>query len=395
MKHYYKTIVLFCLGLCVCSAAPVYAQGKKEVAKNVIRKLTPQEASNKRIHAILWEKAKASRAERAIKKNMRMQSALQAANNYHKLTERHSIIPTPKEQLEFNAYRLTPQQVQIQSQRYEELMSQFLDFKKNWDSRVFYLELYKNFNAIEPMERKQLLRDGGELASKAKYQLDFLLKDDKPLQQAYDYLVTALEQLEPAYFGIFERKGLPVREDRSFVPEQFFLKDPSQTQWREMQWADYQPLSSGAKELVAPIASQLPKNLHIAFVNDHTGMIGSIKNWVSAGYLGKGATVEVFSTAEALLQTQKEFDVIITDLLVPGGGGQYLAYHLRKNGYNKPILALSEYREEDCRATELFNVGIDGYIYADDFFRNYIGYRYLPASLKTYFDLKSANNWQH
>ena len=382
MKHYYKTIVLFCLGLCVCSAAPVYAQGKKEVAKNVIRKLTPQEASNKRIHAILWEKAKASRAERAIKKNMRMQSALQAANNYHKLTERHSIIPTPKEQLEFNAYRLTPQQVQIQSQRYEELMSQFLDFKKNWDSRVFYLELYKNFNAIEPMERKQLLRDGGELASKAKYQLDFLLKDDKPLQQAYDYLVTALEQLEPAYFGIFERKGLPVREDRSFVPEQFFLKDPSQTQWREMQWADYQPLSSGAKELVAPIASQLPKNLHIAFVNDHTGMIGSIKNWVSAGYLGKGATVEVFSTAEALLQTQKEFDVIITDLLVPGGGGQYLAYHLRKNGYNKPILALSEYREEDCRATELFNVGIDGYIYADDFFRNYIGYRYFINQFK-------------
>lgn len=326
---------------------------------------------------------------------MRLQSAQQAANNYHKLTERHSIIPTPKEQLKFNAYRLTPAQTETLASKYEDLMTQILQFKQHWDSRVFYLELYKNFNAIEPMERKQLLRDGGELASKAKYQLDFLLKDDKPLQQAYDYLVTALEQLEPAYFGIFERKGTPTREDRPFVPEQFFLKEPSQAKWREMQWADYQPLSSGAKELVAPIASQLPKNLHIAFVNDHTGMIGSIKNWVSAGYLGEGATVEVFSTAEALLQTHKEFDVIITDLLVPGGGGQYLAYHLRKSGYNKPILALSEYREEDCRATELFNVGIDGYIYADDFFRNYIGYRYLPASLKTYFDLKSAHHWQH
>lgn len=391
----YKTVLLFCAGLCLCAAPALHAQGKKEVAKNVVRKLTPQQASSKRLHVLLLKKAQASRAERAIKKNMRLQSAQQAANNYHKLTERHSIIPTPKEQLKFNAYRLTPAQTENLANKYEDLMAQFVQFKHHWDSRVFYLELYKNFNAIEPMERKQLLRDGGELASKAKYQLDFLLKDDKPLQQAYDYLVTSLEQLEPAYFGIFERKGLPVREDRSFVPEQFFLKDPSQAQWREMQWADYQPLSSGAKELVAPIASQLPKNLHIAFVNDHTGMIGSIKNWVSAGYLGEGATVEVFSTAEALLQTQKEFDVIITDLLVPGGGGQYLAYHLRKNGYNKPILALSEYREEDCRATELFNVGIDGYIYADDFFRNYIGYRYLPASLKTYFDLKSANNWQH
>ena len=192
MKHYYKTIVLFCLGLCVCSAAPVYAQGKKEVAKNVIRKLTPQEASNKRIHAILWEKAKASRAERAIKKNMRMQSALQAANNYHPLTERNRIVPTPKEQLEFNAYRLTPDQIQTQAARYEELMQQFLAFKQNWDARVFYLELYKNFNAIEPMERKQLLRSGGELMSRVKYQLDFLLKDDKPLQQAYDYLASAL-----------------------------------------------------------------------------------------------------------------------------------------------------------------------------------------------------------
>lgn len=395
MTKNYKTILLFCVGLCLCAVPAAYAQGKQEVAKNAVRKLTQQQVSSKRMRILLLKKAQASRAERAIRKNMRLQAAKQAANNYHKLTERHSIIPTPKEQLKFNAYRLTPQQVQIQSQRYEELMSQFLDFKKNWDSRVFYLELYKNFNAIEPMERKQLLRDGGELASKAKYQLDFLLKDDKPLQQAYDYLVTALEQLEPAYFGMFEKRGAPIREDRSFMPEQFFLKDPSQTQWREIQWADYQPLSSGAKELVLPIASQLPKNLHIALVNDHAGMIDSIKNWVSAGYLGEGATVEVFSTAEALLQTQKEFDVIITDLLVPGGGGQYLAYHLRKNGYNKPILALSEYREEDCRATELFNVGIDGYIYADDFFRNYIGYRYLPASLKTYFDLKSANNWQH
>lgn len=395
MKHYYKTIVLFCLGLCVCSAAPVYAQGKKEVAKNVIRKLTPQEASNKRIHAILWEKAKASRAERAIKKNMRMQSALQAANNYHPLTERNRIVPTPKEQLEFNAYRLTPDQIQTQAARYEELMQQFLAFKQNWDARVFYLELYKNFNAIEPMERKQLLRSGGELMSRVKYQLDFLLKDDKPLQQAYDYLASALEQLEPAYFGMFERKGAPTRQDRAFVPEQFFLKDPSQAKWRETQWADYQPLYSGAKELVAPIASQLPQNLHIALVNDHPGMIGSVKNWVAAGYFGKGAKVEIFQTASALLQTKKEFDVIITDILVPGGGGQFLAYHLRKTGYNKPILALSEYREEDCRAAELFNVGIDGYIYADDFFRNYIGYRYLPAALKTYFDLKSANHWQH
>ena len=134
MKHYYKTIVLFCLGLCVCSAAPVYAQGKKEVAKNVIRKLTPQEASNKRIHAILWEKAKASRAERAIKKNMRMQSAMQAANNYHPLTEKTRIVPTPKEQLKFNAYRLTPDQIQTQAAKYEELMQQFLAFKQNWDA---------------------------------------------------------------------------------------------------------------------------------------------------------------------------------------------------------------------------------------------------------------------
>ena len=131
MTKNYKTILLFCVGLCLCAVPALHAQGKKEVAKNVVRKLTPQQASSKRLHVLLLKKAQASRAERAIKKNMRLQSAQQAANNYHKLTERHSIIPTPKEQLEFNAYRLTPQQVQIQSQRYEELMSQFLDFKKN------------------------------------------------------------------------------------------------------------------------------------------------------------------------------------------------------------------------------------------------------------------------
>lgn len=383
------------MGLCICIGTQAYAQGKKEISKNLVRKLTKEQVDAKRIQSVLWQKAKVTRSERKIKKNMRLQAALQAAKNHHNLTPIVSIVPTPKDQLKFNAYRLTPSQIQAQADRYEALMKEFLEFKRNWDSRKFYLQLYKDFNAIEPMERKQLLREGGILVSNIKHQLDFMLKDDAPLQQAYVYLVDVLEELEPAYFGMFEKKGAEPRSDRPYVPEQFFLKDPAQAQWREMQWEDYQPLSSGARELVMPVAQQLPKNLNIALVNDHPGMIGSVKNWVAAGYFGEGASVEIFQTADALLQTKKDFDVIVTDLLVPGGGGQYLAYHLRKNGYEKPILALSEYREEDCRAPELFNVGIDGYIYADDFFRNYIGYRLLPASLKTYFELKAQNGWKH
>lgn len=325
---------------------------------------------------------------------MRLQSKTQAANSYHSLTHSGTIVPTPKDQLKFNAYRLTPSQIQENADKYEQLMKDFLEFKQNLDARVFYLELYKD--AIGPMEKKQLLREGGELASHAKYQLDFLLKDDIPLQRAYIYLVDALERLEPAYFGMLEKKGaLAARKDRAFVPEQFFLKDPAQTQWREIQWEDYQPMSSGAKELVLPVAQQLPKNLRIALVNDLPAMVGSFKSWAAAGYFGEGTQVEVFSSAIDFLNTKQEFDVIVTDLLIPGGGGQYLAYQLRKNGYQKPIIALSEYREEDCRALELFNLGIDGYIYADDFFRNYIGYRYFPAALKTYFDLKNQHGWQH
>lgn len=381
--------------LCVGTAPCIYAQGSHQVSRQVVRKLTQEQVLAKKAQVKLLQRAKASREEREIKRNMRLQAAAQAARSYHPLTEHAPIVPTPSDKLKINAYRLTPEQTQGTITRYQNLMKDFLSFKSNWEARVFYLELYKNLNAISPMEKKQLVRESAELLSRVKYQKEFLLKDDRPLQQAYDYLVEALETLEPAYFGIFKKTTAATRTDRPFMPDQFFLRDPSLSQWRDVQWEDYQPMSSGAKELVMPIANALPKNLNIALVNDHPAMVASFKNWASAGYFGEGATVEVFQTADALLKTRKEYDFIITDLLVPGGGGQYLAYYLRKNGYNKPIIAMSEYREEDCRATELFAGGIDGYIYADDFFRNYVGYRLFPAALKTYLDMKAQYGWQH
>lgn len=383
------------LVLAVGAAPDIYAQASRQLPRSMVRKLTPKQAWAKKVQLKVLQQARATRAEREIKRNMRLQAQEQAAQSYHHLTENSVIIPTDAGQLKVNAYRLNPQQMQGVQTRYQNLMKDFLAFKYSWDARVFYLELYQRLNPISLMEKKELLREAAGLLARVKYQKEFLLKDDKPLQQAYDYLIDALEKLEPAYFGIFKKSGQAARTDRPFVQDQFFLRNPSLAQWKEIQWEDYQPLSSGAKERVQPIARALPKNLHIALVNDHPAMINSFKSWAAAGYFGEGATVDTYQTADGLLHSGKEYDFIITDLLVPGGGGQYLAYHLRKKGYQKPIIAMSEYREEDCRAADLFNIGIDGYIYADDFFRNYIGYRLFPAALKTYLDMKAQYGWTH
>lgn len=330
-----------------------------------------------------------------IKADMRRQAAYQAARNFHKLEVFPAIAATAPDQLRTDAYRLSPSQRAEETRQYYELMTRFSSLKTMWDARLFYLELYPRSNPIGTLEKQDLLDSSLRLIVLMGMKLDYMFASDVPLRRAHDYLVERVEKLEPAYYGVFRRDKLARRTDRAFSEEEFFLRNPADGNLRDVRWEDYQPSSADARAAALAIAKELPQNLRIALVNDHEGMINSFRYWANLGYFGEGAELTAFSSVEALLAGPQAFDVIVTDVLVPGGGGRYLAQQLRTAGSVTPIIALSEYREEDARAEELFNFGIDGYIFADDTFRNYIGYRVFPALLKNYFEMRARLGWKH
>lgn len=388
--------------LCCAAGGTAFAQRKVPFLKvGSVKRLTQEAAlARKEMYKLrIQAKTSVSAHQRAvvtrIKANMRQQAAYQAAHSFHHLKVFPHISATPKEQLSPDAYRLSPSQRAEEIQRYYGLMTRFSTLKEVWDARTFYLRLYPNINHIGPVEKQRMLKESMDLMQMIKLKLDFMFASDVPLRQAYNYLVDMVEKLEPAYYGVFRRDTQARRTDRAFSEDQFFLRNPADGNLRDVRWEDYQPSSADARATALAIAKDLPPHLRIALVNDHQGMINSFRYWANLGYFGEGAELTSFTSVDALLAGPRTYDVIITDVLVPGGGGRYLAHQLRAEGSAVPIIALSEYREEDARAEELFNFGIDGYIFADDTFRNYIGYRVFPALLRNYFGLRAELGWKH
>lgn len=76
---------------------------------------------------------------------------------------------------------------------------------------------------------------------------------------------------------------------------------------------------------------------------------GHLINWAKDGKTG-------------LELAQKEnYHIIITDYLLPKLNGQEIINHLRAQGYNKPILAISVYQEVEKKVA-LLNEGADDYL---------------------------------
>lgn len=85
--------------------------------------------------------------------------------------------------------------------------------------------------------------------------------------------------------------------------------------------------------------------------------------WQKEGVWGKNLQVRVFQRQEdfwAFLRAGGQVDMLITDLIMPKGGGFFLASELRQQGYKMPILALSAFGESENRGQKLFMLGFDG-----------------------------------
>ena len=110
-----------------------------------------------------------------------------------------------------------------------------------------------------------------------------------------------------------------------------------------------------------------------------------------------GGELDCFTRADDLIDSiraGRKYDVILTDIIVDGGGGYYLTNVLRLDGYQGTIIALSAFERDDAMGMEMFNSGFDGMLNLP------IGFEYSPfweadvmRGLNKYFYLRQLNHW--
>lgn len=77
---------------------------------------------------------------------------------------------------------------------------------------------------------------------------------------------------------------------------------------------------------------------HILLVDDHTAVRSALVRYLR---LHGHAVTDVASARAALEHAEKRFDVVVTDLQMPGLGGAELARSLRIRGVDAPVILMS------------------------------------------------------
>ena len=221
---------------------------------------------------------------------------------------------------------------------------------------------------------------------------------DAPLSVARRQLIDLRSALDP--FATPGNISLPKalqRSDRKFDKQEFYLygQDGSSPLVREYSWL----LPFVNRRRAREAADQLPHHLQVVVLNDSSAVLTSMTQWQKEGVWGKNLQVRVFQRQEdfwAFLRAGGQVDMLITDLIMPKGGGFFLASELRQQGYKMPILALSAFGESENRGQKLFMLGFDGMLSThavDGALFGTSGYLTFVNALRNYYTWKKLKGW--
>ena len=202
--------------------------------------------------------------------------------------------------------------------------------------------------------------------------------DDPLLSFAREYLTYVRWTVYPQAKDIYFITPLPVRTDRPYVQEEF---------WMEYDWRKFPRDES---------LTQLPEDVHMVVLNDTHDILDMYKPWEREGRFPKGWKVSVYDDTKELLDAVKvgsKFDLVISDIQVPGGG-RYFVGQLRDMGFDTPVIGCSMYTRDKIDSQELHQIGFDGYMYGDDMFEESAGFYKWAGYIKNYYYYKRIGNWQ-
>nr|QGT50838.1 hypothetical protein Elusimicrob2101_1010 [uncultured Elusimicrobia bacterium] len=260
------------------------------------------------------------------------------------LPENVALSPTPAS---------LPQEIYAR-ERYKHVMENFQKFKKETGPFLYYrikegygteipsVQSRVLLPAVADMER-ELLRLGATVD----------VREDAPLAFALEYVARVRDELAPLLKGLSGADIYFSRQDRAFVGDEFYLHDPELKRWSSM-------LRRG--QALAQ-AEKLPQGLRVAVLNDRRSVLEEMTKSHRNGVFIRNGELACFSSAADLIasvRSGKKYDIILTDIIVPGGGGYYLTNILRLDGFSGAIIALSAYERDDAMGLEMFERGFDG-----------------------------------
>ena len=307
---------------------------------------------------------------------------------------KQTVAPTDPQQLKSSVYTLSPVQMRAARLQYYRNMREYASLKKHIETRLYYQAYqYDKLSTVELADLNfRLSRLEESLAWSA------MVFQDVPLSVARRQLVDLRAALDPfATPGDISLPKALRRSDRQFDKQEFYLygQDGSSPLVREYSWL----LPFVNRRRAREIAAQLPPNLQVVVLNDSENILSIITQWQKSAVWGKNLQVRCFQHREdflAFLRSGGHVDMLITDLIMPKGGGFFLASELRQQGYKMPILALSAFGESENRGQKLFMLGFDGMLSThamDGALFGTSGYLTFVNALRNYYAWKNLRGW--
>ena len=275
---------------------------------------------------------------------------------------------------------------------YDYMMRSFEAFKREMDVFLYYQSKASERCPLAAGEQAEWMQKIGEMYNQLLKLKPFISPQDPAYKAALEYIAYAAETVSPVLRGMFVHDAYQ-RQDRTYVQEEFFMRNPA---GRNL-LAEIRNLS--IQEQAHQIARHLPGKLKLAVLNDRPSVLQRMQTFQQAGAFFPGWDISYYDSMEEFFRDiyahEKHFDMIFTDIFVPGGGGFYLTGVLRSRGFQGTIIALAALPEQSQTGKRMFSLGFDGLILAP--FEFEYGSHWpieLMDRISNYFYYRSLNHWK-
>lgn len=276
--------------------------------------------------------------------------------------------------------------------QYQTTLEDFKQFKKEITPVLYYQSKPSERRTLPTQEKAYWVNRILTMQQQLRALNIVVAPQDQALAHANIYVRYAMETIDPSFLGMLDSGLRENRTDRIFKQNEFIMA-PAKT-GRLSGLKEYLPYALRVRQA----SGKLPAGLKMAVLNDRVSALNAIKEMHKTVFCPKWE-ITTYDDTEALLNDMKyghaQYDMIITDLWVPGGGGYYLTASLRHQGFKGTIIAATAYQPDEKLSIGLFNRGFDGMLsLPENFELNKEWPLEITEHLNNYFYYRNLHGWK-
>lgn len=278
------------------------------------------------------------------------------------------------------------------AKQYKTTLEKFQQFKKEINPVLYYQMKPSERRVLPAVEKARWVDKILAMHNQLRALNILVAPHDQPLVQANLYVQYAMETIEPNFVGLLDSGLREKRTDRKFNQKEFMMDPPKDGRLASLK--NYLPYSLRLRQA----ANKMPAGIKMAVLNDRASALEAIQDKHKTVFCPKWE-ITTYHDTEALLNDIKygrvQYDIILTDLMVPGGGGYYLTASLRHQGFGGVILAATAFQPEERLSIGLFNKGFDGMLsLPENFELNKEWPLEMMEHFNNYFYYRDLNGWK-